>query len=66
MKEKGVFLVTERDRSGLGSLPGADVCEYPQMQGAQVWILFSSNGKFLKGLESGIVQFRFQGDHLQK
>ena len=36
------------------------------MQGAQVWILFSSNGKFLKGLESGIVQFRFQGDHLQK
>ena len=59
VKEKGVFLVTERDRSDLGSLPGTDVCEHPQMQGVQMWILFSSNGKFLKGLESGIVQFRF-------
>lgn len=50
---------TERDRSDLGSSPGTDVCKQPQMQGAQMWILFSSNGKFLKGLESGIVQFRF-------
>lgn len=50
MKENGVFLGTERDRSDLGSSPGTDVCEQPQMQGAQMWIFILKQWKVFEGL----------------